>query len=247
MDNLYFKEYYKLERNHWWFTARSLILNDQIKNICKGKDLKILNIGVATGATSEMLATFGTVTSVEFDNDCCNFLRNDLKMDVTEASITDLPFVNESYDLVCAFDVVEHVENDRLAVNEMKRVCKINGHILSTVPAFNFLWSKHDEVNHHFRRYSENQYCNLYISSGTILFKSYFNCLLFLPVLVFRVISKFLPTNFMRKGAGSDFTISGSNTFAPLLFHIFATERIWLNRKISCPFGISFLLLWTKK
>lgn len=247
MDNTYFKEYYKLERTHWWFTARKEILESQIKNICDEKKIKILNVGVATGSTSEMLSRYGDVTSVEYDSTCCSFLRNELQMQVTEASITELPYENDTFDLVCAFDVIEHVEEDETAALELKRVCKPGGYVFCTVPAFKFLWSNHDDVNHHIRRYTATQFKKLFDKNGRIIFQSYFNTLLFLPVSIFRLLSKLLPTNAIREGAGSDFTIKGSNVFSPLFYFLFKSENIFLKRKISFPFGISYLLLWTKK
>lgn len=246
MDSQYFREYYSLERNHWWFTARSLILEGQIIKITKGHKIRILNVGIATGSTTEMLSKYGSVTSVEYDSECCKFLRSELGIEVIEGSITALPFDNENFDLVCAFDVIEHVEEDRLAVNELKRVCKKNGNVFCTVPAYHFLWSQHDDVNHHIRRYTSINFSKLFSDNGMIEFKSYFNCLLFFPLAIFRIIMKILPFGFLRKGAGSDFTIVGSNHFAFLLFRILAFERYFLNRKFKFPFGISYMLLWKK-
>lgn len=246
MDINYFKEYYTLERSHWWFTARKKILETQIQNLTTTSHLKILNIGVATGSTSEMLSHYGEVTSVEYDHECCEFLRTELKMDVIEGSITDLPFQAESFDLICAFDVVEHVEEHEKAVSEMKRVCKDNGTIFCTVPAFNFLWSQHDDINHHVRRYTGTEFSNLFSGTGKITYSTYFNCFLFLPVACFRLISRMLPSAIKRKGAGSDFTIKGSEVFSNLFYKIFSAENVLLKRQCSLPFGISYLLIWKK-
>ena len=78
-----------------------------------------------------MLKKFGTVISSEFDAETCTFLRQVLKMEVIEASVTELPFPDNEFDLVCAFDVIEHVENDEQAMEEMKRVCKKGGYAVS--------------------------------------------------------------------------------------------------------------------
>lgn len=246
MDINYFKEYYTLERCHWWFTARKKILESQIQNLVTTSPLKILNIGVATGSTSEMLSKYGEVTSVEFDHDCCEFLRSELKMDVIEGSITALPFPAEAFDLICAFDVVEHVAEHEKAVAEMKRVCKNQGTLFCTVPAFNFLWSQHDEINHHVRRYTGSEFSNLFSSSGKITYSTYFNCFLFFPVAFFRLISRILPSAIKRKGAGSDFTIHGSEVFSNVFYKIFSAENVLLKRQCSLPFGISYLLIWKK-
>ncbi len=247
MDYNYFKEYYTLERNHWWFKARKTILESQIQKLVSKSKLKILNIGVATGSTSEMLSKYGEVTSVEFDHECCQFLRTELKMDIIEGSITELPFEDKTYDLICAFDVVEHVVEHEKAVSEMKRVCKDSGTVFCTVPAFNFLWSRHDDVNHHIRRYTRKEFSKLFWGSGRIIYATYFNFFLFLPIAGLRLISKILPSAIARKGAGSDFTIKGSGVLSTFYFKIFKAENVFLRQQYSLPFGISYLLLWKKK
>ncbi len=246
MDNQYYKEYYSLERNHWWFRARTIILSDQIEKIADGRKLKILNVGAATGGTTEMLSKFGEVTSVEYEPECCRFLNEELHIPAMEASITALPFEDNSFDLVCAFDVVEHVAEDQLAVQELKRIAKKEGYVSCSVPSFMFLWSKHDDVNHHERRYTAATFKTLFNGNGKIIFSSYFNTLLFPPIAAFRLISKLLPENFMRKGAGSDFTLGDTKSSGNIPFNLMASERKLLNRYIPLPFGVSFFLIWKK-
>jgi 2-polyprenyl-3-methyl-5-hydroxy-6-metoxy-1,4-benzoquinol methylase len=171
----YYAEYFKLERTHWWFKVREKIIEDVIKkHISTGGDFSILNIGAATGRTSEMLSKYGVVTSLEYDEDCCVFTRQKLNIPIIHGSILELPFADNSFDLVCAFDVIEHVADDSLGVREMERVCKSTGNIFITVPAFAGLWSHHDVVNQHFRRYRMPQILNLFrsLNNGRVVFKS---------------------------------------------------------------------------
>jgi len=91
-----------------------------------------------------MLEKFGDVTSIEYDEDCCQFLNEVLHIPALQGSITELEFEDNSFDLVCAFDVIEHVEDDSKAASEMLRVCKKDGLVFATVPAFMLLWSEHD-------------------------------------------------------------------------------------------------------
>ncbi|MFM1745191.1 MAG: hypothetical protein RLZZ630_1128 [Bacteroidota bacterium] len=248
MDSNYYKEYFELERQHWWFVARAAILRSQIARLNPATRLKILNVGAATGATTEMLSAFGEVTSVEYDLHCCEFLRKELKMEVIHASVTELPFANDSFDLVCAFDVVEHVEDDKEATRELRRVCKRQGLVMCTVPAFNFLWSDHDTVNHHVRRYTSKSFKNLFPEAETIVFSSYFNSLLFLPVSIFRLLTRVFKnkSKIIRQGSGSDFSISMFNWVEPFFLRIFLIENTWLKRGIPAPIGISYLLAWKK-
>jgi SAM-dependent methyltransferase len=248
MDKRYYKEYYTLEREHWWFTVRLQILEDYIKRkVFGGMPLKILNVGVATGATSTMLAKFGEVTSLEYDKDCCEFLREELGMEVINGSVLELPFDDSEYDLVCAFDVIEHVEDDVLAVKEMKRVCKAGGDLFITVPALMSLWSEHDVVNHHFRRYKLDGVRQLFKkdNNGKERYSSYFNSKLFLPIYIFRQLSKILPKRNKEKHSGSDFGVFNNGFTNKLLAAIFKVELYWL-RISKFPIGVSILYSWKK-
>ena len=109
-----------------------------------------------------MLNIFGEVESVEFDTNCSIYSSENKNIRVCNASVASLPFKSSTFDLVCAFDVLEHVQNDNIAVKEIFRVCKKNGHVFVTVPAYEFLWSEHDEVNQHFRRYNKNNLQDLF-------------------------------------------------------------------------------------
>jgi SAM-dependent methyltransferase len=197
MQRDYYDQYFHLERENWWFQVRFEIIRQTIRRLVfKGTPLNILNIGVATGAGSDMLSDFGVVTSSEYDEETCHFLKNELNMDVVQASVTALPFDNNTFDLVCAFDVIEHVENDLQAYAEMKRVCKEGGHIAITVPAYMMMWSGHDVINHHFRRYKKDGILKL-LSHHHLksTYSSYFNTILFLPVLLVRLVKNALKSS----------------------------------------------------
>ncbi|MDR3695461.1 class I SAM-dependent methyltransferase [Mucilaginibacter sp.] len=248
MNKEYYAEYFKLERTHWWFKVRERIIEDVIKShIIVHKDLSILNIGAATGRTSEMLSKYGTVKSLEYDEDCCEFTRQKLNIPIIHGSILYLPFPDNSFDLVCAIDVIEHIEDDKAGINEMERVCKSNGNIFITVPAFAGLWSHHDVVNQHFRRYRMPQVVNLFgsLNNGRIIFKSYFNSLLFPPVYAFRKLSKIIPEKWIRRDSGSDFSVTQSSIINKLLFNIFYLERLLL-KFMKFPVGVSIIFLWKK-
>ena len=252
MNKLYYKEYYQLERSHWWFKARLEILESLLKSkILRSntQKLKILNAGVATGATTTMLEKYGMVTSLEYDKNCCTFLEHELKIEVVNASLTDLPFEDDSFDLVCAFDVIEHIEDDALAVKEIYRVLKKQGLVYLTVPAFHFLWSHHDVVNHHFRRYTLKGFLNLiFLENFEIVYKSYFNTFLFLPVFLARRIGKFLKTNTDKESSGSDFEKFKANSLVNrFLFYLFKTEQLFLTKNINFPFGVSALIIGVKE
>ena len=241
MDKTYYKDYFHLERNHWFFLGRAKIIMGFLNKISNSKkNLKILNVGVATGRTSELLEELGQVKSVEFDIDCYEFVKETLDIDIIQGSILELPFKDNSFDLVCAFDVIEHVEDDQTAMNELLRVCKSAGNVCITVPAFMFLWSDHDVINHHFRRYTEKQLTKLVPSKQKIIFTSYFNFFLFPIILLIRFISNLFKSK--NKPVESSFAIGPKNKFLDkILFTIFQSEIFFINRNFRLPFGVSII------
>lgn len=244
MERSYYRRYYALERNHWWFVVRSSLIRQCLDiHLPVKQNLHILNIGTATGATSLMLETFGKVVSSEYDHETCVFLREELGMAVTEASITALPFEDESFDLVCAFDVIEHVEDDNQAVQEMKRVCKKGGFIAITVPADMALWSQHDVINHHFRRYEISGVQALLSVKGlNTVYESYFNTLLYPPIRLVRMLKKMFGS---QDQPASDFEVKMPEWINFLLSSVFSLEKKWFGRK-KMPFGVSIMWLGKK-
>jgi SAM-dependent methyltransferase len=251
MNENYYKRYYKFEREHWWFTARAEILMSQIRRTFAGRtDLKILNIGAATGYSSQLLQQFGTVTSVEFDEECYEFTRDVVKIPIQQGSILELDFAENTFDLVCAFDVIEHVEDDRLAVSEMRRVAKSGGILFVSVPAFMFLWSEHDVINHHLRRYTSKILKRLFAEHDAPIFHSYFNFWLFFPIAIIRLFSRLFTKKHLAKpeDAQSDFdNFQNGSLVNGVLKNVFLSENQFLKRQIALPVGVSILSIWRKK
>jgi SAM-dependent methyltransferase len=246
MEPNYYKRYYHLERKNWWFLVREGIIKEQLqKQTAHFKQpLKILNIGASTGRTSEFLQAFGEVYSIEYDYECCVFTREKTGLDIIHGSITELPFPDATFDVVCAYDVIEHVENERKATEEMLRVCKPNGVLHITVPAFDFLWGHHDEVNHHFRRYTKGSLLACFAKASTqLVYSTYFNTILFLPIALFRVLVNLL--GLKREKTTSDFDVLPHPLASSALYHIFNIER-YLLRYFKLPVGVSVMAIWRK-
>jgi SAM-dependent methyltransferase len=241
----YYNLYYQIERHHWWFNVRNKIIFDLIRKQTSEKNLKILNVGVATGHTSELLSEFGEVTSVEYDKQCYEYLKTFLKGEIINASITSLPFNDNTFDLVCAFDVIEHVKEDQSGVNELGRVCKKNGIIFITVPAHNFLWSEHDVINHHIKRYTEKEVLQLF-SKYTTIYSSYFNFFLFPPIALFRILKTLIFGLPAAETATSDFESIKPTVATKIFKAIFSMENWFIKMGVSFPTGVSFLLILRK-
>lgn len=244
MNKSYVAQYARLEREHWWFRVRRDIIMQEIQQVIPAqKKLRILNVGAAAGASTEWLQAWGEVVSVEPDPAFIEMLHLQ-GWNPVQASVTALPFDSASFDLVCAFDVIEHVENDALAVRELLRVCRIGGRVVLTVPAFQSLWSPHDVVNAHFRRYrlSELQQLIQQVQGTRIIRRTYFNSILLIPVWCLRKWQQLTDTN-RRTADFEEFGRSGwMNRWAGWFFSL----EIPLLRRMRFPAGISCLLLAEK-
>ncbi len=246
MDKKYYFKYYDYERFHWWFKARSIILKTYLKNnVISNTNCKILNVGAATGATTEMLSEFGDCTSIEFSKDCISFTNEQLNLNIVWGDVRKLDFLDDFFDVVCVFDVIEHIDDDELALSELLRVTKPNGSVVITVPAHMHLWSDHDLVNHHFRRYNLSELQNLIQKNkvSKIEFISYFNCFLYYPISAFRKVKNIFKSNKKEDVVlKSDFeTFSPGAFFNKILFGIFLSEISFLKKRIPLPNGVSLI------
>ncbi len=255
MKKEYYKDYYHAERNHWFFLARNKIIMDYIRQLLADRDsdapLRILNVGVATGYTSVLLKEFGEITSIEYEESCYDFVKENVEdIGLQLGSILELPFDDNSFDLVCAFDVVEHVKEDQLAVSELKRVCKNQAHVVITVPAFMSLWSNHDVINHHIKRYRNTEILDLFNDSSNILYSGYFNFWLFPPVWFFRKINNLFSVTdktHAEDEVSSDLTVMSKPGLASkMIYRLFASESGRVLRGKTFPFGVSILTSWQK-
>ncbi len=115
---------------------------------------RILDAGCGSGRNMVDLARWGAVTGVELSAAAAEAARGRHVGEVVEGSVLEMPFSEDSFDLAVCLDVIEHLQDDRAALRELRRVLAPGGALLVTVPAYQWLWSGHDEVNHHHRRYS---------------------------------------------------------------------------------------------
>ncbi len=141
----------ELEDSYWWHVGRKSIISQQMKRLNLKKRPKILNIGCGTGGMIPLFEQYGDVTNVDVSNEAIKFCKQQGYKDIFKYNGKKLPFKNNSFGMVVATDVLEHIEDDDAALVEWRRVLKPNGHLLITVPAYQWLWSEHDESLQHYR------------------------------------------------------------------------------------------------
>jgi SAM-dependent methyltransferase len=145
---------HRAEERHWWYRGRRRVLERTIDRLALPPHAHILDAGCGSGRNMVDLARHGEVTGVELSHTSATLARARGVGEVVEGSVMDMPFAEHSFDMVVCLDVIEHLQDDRGALRELRRVLRPGGALLVTVPAYQWLWSGHDEVNHHHRRYS---------------------------------------------------------------------------------------------
>jgi SAM-dependent methyltransferase len=191
MERVVYEKMAELDERHWWYCARRDILAALIRRLVNPPPgAAILEIGCGTGHNLTMLAQFGRVDALELDDQARAVAEKRLGKSILSAPLPELKGVPERhYDLIGAFDVIEHIDDDHAAVASIARRLKPGGKFMMTVPAHRWMWSAHDEVNHHKRRYSKHALRQLIEGSPLKLERlGYFNSLLF-PLAIARRLS----------------------------------------------------------
>lgn len=182
MERIVYDRMAELDGRHWWYRARREILARLIaREVRPAPGARILEIGCGTGHNLDMLGRFGTVDAVEMDEAARAVASARLGRPALTATLPALEGVEKgAYDLVALLDVLEHVDEDRASLESIAARLKPGGRILLTVPAHPWMWSAHDVVNHHKRRYTKKGFRAVIEAAGLkVELLSYFNSLLF--------------------------------------------------------------------
>jgi SAM-dependent methyltransferase len=182
MERVVYDRMAEVDELHWWYRARRDVLHSLIERVIRPPaDARILEVGCGTGHNLKMLQHFGTVDAIEIDAEARKIAEKRLGRKISSARLPELRGIAKGdYDLVAALDVVEHIDDDRATVDALASCLKPGGKVLLTVPAHQWMWSKHDELNHHKRRYSKRALRELLEASPLELDSiGYFNSLLF--------------------------------------------------------------------
>jgi len=236
MEIDYEKKYHQVETENWWFISRRKYLLDLLKDL--PKESKILDIGCSSGIFLKDLEGLGFKNENLFGVDISekaiancknNGLQNAFVMDAQNITLS------EKFDIIVASDCLEHLEDDRKAIKNWKGLLKKEGKMYVFVPAFQSLWSYHDEVNMHFRRYTNKELKDkLTVEKLEVLKSSYWNFSLFVPVYIFRKISVLLNKNKPHQEG----QIVENKSANSILLQLILIENKLL-KYINFPFGIS--------
>ena len=185
---------YEIEESHWWFIGRRRIIRSFVKEICDqitDRRPRILDVGCGTGANLKLLSEFGDAQGVDVSTDALAFCRERGLQNVQLGSAESLPYEEQTFDLVTALDVVEHMDDDVSGLREMRRVLRPGGRVLIFVPTFMFLWGVQDEVSHHRRRYRLSELRRAVTEAGFEVERTtYANITFLLPIFLLRKLMR---------------------------------------------------------
>ncbi len=234
MEKVLYDEMRESETEHWWFQARREILLQIIKSFVP-KGASVLDVGCGTGFILEKLQHDYDAHGLDHAEVAVNYCHERGLTFVKQGLLGEETFNNKKFHLISFLDVIKHIEDDLAVLLAAKPYLSENGVVMITVPAFEFLWSAHDEIHHHKRRYTKETLTELLQKAGyTMRYISYFNTLLFPMIALVRVIG-----NLTGRRNASD-AKPQSKFVNEMLYRVFESERNLLPN-VSLPFGVSLL------
>jgi len=240
---------YLSERDNWWFKGRRELVTEMVARASNSFEgfgdaaLKILDVGCGTGLNSKAFEQFGDVYSLDISAEALRFCSLRERSRIIRGSADNLPIKDESFDLLCALDLLEHVENDLSALREFHRILKPGGYLVLTVPSFMFLWSDHDVALHHKRRYDKGILVNsLKLKGFFVNMNTHWNCVLFPGVALLRMINT-LKGNRVRREDSLEMNQCINN----ILLYVLRLENFVIKHGFNLPFGVSILCICKKR
>ncbi len=225
---------------HFWYKARiKLIFNlmhTKYKNFLPSR--QILDIGCGTGTELKILSKFGSITTLDNNQDAINLVRKE----GYETILGDIEYYNlaqNTYDCICCFDILEHIRNDQEVINKIYISLKENGYFIFTVPALGFLFSPHDRAMEHYRRYNKKEITKKLINAN---FKNieihYWNSILFPLVAVMRIL-KIIFYKLINIEKYHSEAKSPNIYINNILYSILNFENRLIAKNINLPFGLT--------
>jgi len=235
MDHLVYETMARVQNKHWWFLGRKRAFETLISKLMLSKNSRILEIGAGTGANLLMLSTFGSVSACESDGDSRKFLE-EAGWNVLPGFLPNsLPEFEYKFDLICLFDVLEHIEDDVSSVSKIKDLLMPHGVLVVACPAYQWLYEDYDKKLGHFRRYTKTSLDKiLKLNQFEIIESGYINTFL-LPLVALCRIMEFFGFS-ARKNA-----LKVPNKYInAILKFIFYAEAKLIKLKLF-PFGVTVI------
>lgn len=240
MDPRAYQEIAEVENRHWWFLGRRRILAAILDGMTLPAGAAIFEIGAGTGGNLAMLARHGSVRAAEMDETARAVARAQTggRVEIEYGMCPhDIPFAGVPFDLICMFDVLEHVEEDAETLAALKERLAPGGRLLVTVPAYRWMWGPHDAFLHHKRRYARAELGDKLRAAGYRVTRlTHFNTLLFPLAAAVRLKDRLIGGSVENVNALPAAPVNAALTA------VFSAER-HLVPSFDLPFGVSLLAI----
>lgn len=250
MDSNAYEQFRELEDSHWWFRGRRRVYLGLIEaHLAGSRPARVLDLGCGMGGFLPGLSELGArVYPADISVPGLVFCRERGYGGGVVVDGYALPYADESFDLVCLFDTIEHIEDDRAVMREVARILKPGGSVFVSVPAYQFLFSNNDRIAQHHRRYTRGRLAEVFRAADLrVRRNTHANVLLFpliLPaVLVIKALEALIPRKADPKHTNLSWPIPGF--VHDLLAGLFAAE-LPVSRRVDVPVGHSIAAIATR-
>lgn len=239
MDNDAIRSHANLEADYWWFVGRRRVIQTVLRRYIGGTSLSILDWGCGPGENFPILQEFGRTLGVDASAESIRYCHErGFSTVIQAATLQEMP-AHDCFDLVTAFDVLEHIPDDEDFLKQARLHLRPGGYVMLTVPAYQFLWSELDDILGHVRRYTRRALVERMRACGYEVVKaSYFICAMTLPVILYR---------FLGKVSGRSKTPRFSVVKFPQPLNTIFTWLVFLEAQVlrcaNLPFGTSIVVV----
>jgi SAM-dependent methyltransferase len=243
---------FELERHHWWFQSRLAMIERLLDrhvwpqlDDSSGNRPRLVDLGCGTGMFLERRRAHCRTVGLDFSRQALALCRRNGLDALAQADATRLPLADACADVLTAFDLIEHVNDDRSLIAESWRILRPGGFLMATVPAHPAMWSGHDVSLHHMRRYRRRQFEALFTSTPdrrwqTIRMTSSFTTV-FVPTVLLRITRRAVVDGGVQR---SD-TRPTPPWMNRILLALHRPEIAWLGR-FNLPTGVSLMTIRQK-
>ncbi|MEM6393954.1 MAG: methyltransferase domain-containing protein [Planctomycetota bacterium] len=241
MQHEYAIRYAELYRKHWWWRSRESAVVQTIRRLTDlPAGARILDVGCGDALSLPMLSSLAPdaeAWGIEIDEHTI-LPDNPLRDRIYNKPLGDAMYRGMTFDLITTLDVVEHIEDDDAAIDDMMRMLNPGGWLVLTVPAGPSLWTAHDELNLHFRRYTRGGLTSLLERHGELLDCRHLYNALALPKVLLAAMHRFRPAKpSPPKSPGGPVN---------RILQAYCTAESTLAQKVRVPFGSSLIAVVRK-
>lgn len=221
----------------FWFRGKEELLDVLLQKAGVRQGGTLLNLGAGTGSDTATLTRYGAVSAFDACAEALALIPDTLVAEKRVGDARALPYADQSFDVVVAADLLEHIADDATVVREIHRVLNVGGSFVLTVPAFNWLFSARDTALGHVRRYNQQMLTSL-LTNFSQVDLGYWNCALFVPVAIQRLMARH------AKPGLETFTVPA--WINACLLTVLRLENWLIAKRVRLPVGITLYAVCRK-